>query len=1747
MKNHLDPVILQKLRAFAARRRSLIMLRGIFSAVAMLIATMVVVAAVDFHFFLSDWMRWALSSVAYGAVLVIAWRQCIYQLVHAPNERQIARLVEHAEPKLREDLLSAVELNESAGKVFDSEQFRELLRTDVSARMQGLEVKSLLPVALIKRSLAIVAVIFVAVLALMTISDFRLGALLLRALMPGANLDRVSTTQVVIVEPAPPNRMVAQGDAVRLVIKLEGQTAQKAMIETDSATDGRRVVELTPQGNGQFATMIQVGRDNVIYRIQAGDALTQRYQLTAVARPFEEAFEKTYHYPAYSKIPTKTVTESSGDLAALEGAEVELKIKVSQPVKEGELRMVQGANELRIPLKKLPDGRLTARFPMKKSGNYHAYLIAEQTGFENKYSPECDLRVIPDLIPEVRINEPETDIVSPADEVIHVDGLAKDDVGLAKISQWVKVNEGEWKEFVLKQDGGLAAGVEREWDLSDEKVKANDVIATKLVATDFNGSRAESRTIQIVVQTANLEMKRLNGLDSRRKLADTMKALTTAGTALEEAARIAHLKSEKTTDDADQSPKEAAAALATSLRNYESRLSEAWVALDTPLRDAPCNHESSDLVMLGRFLSRINSGEVQRAIKLADLINANFSKPSTKPLVADVRDIATHVKAMGDLAGDAYLFNLSGEQIDVVFEVGMMLYTDQRRVQSMAVFPSTPAAWEKISNKLRTVLGISKGLDGVLKSLKESGSPIATDAENILKGAYFDYTRADVEKALNANKPDEDLPDVFKGLNDHLGRVAWDARTARVRLAGHAMERTILADRVPITTKETPPELSSFIHQLLMQETEPTYLCIERLRQNLAAISNVEKLSTEERAALSEALWSNTGDIFRSHADLEEVRAVADNAFLAALRKASVVMMSLPALSHGDGAEKTAARLDVLDQSMRILEGGHNLQELADGMDALIAMERWEIRRPHARTAAPRDWAWIAVRIGMAPGQLSALDLKDAEARKAVDAAVALLEEIPRSKPFAEVMSEMSTPKRMKYGRSPLGMRSQLEPVAAKIRAALSKLSTPMDIARQNLASLTPKVSDLAAALAKEEGELKKDTNQTALKASTAKPADNADAARPQHVRQQQINTRIEMLKDLIRADANERSVLIKNDRERMRDAEDTLAMLKDPPPHAEQALLDVTRGTDAEQQQTDLDVAVEDEQKIVDVLNQIAGHYAALEQGKDVADSRDALRKTETDLGIKEDLDKQYNKAQQNAEQAGQSQQDQLNALEGKLPTSTEMRQELDQIARDAVAVAIEALERALKAETAAGGRIEGQILQDKDPNTRLSTLEAANLAFALATDAQTAAETARQLVEGTTVKPLLERAGAAVEKAAATLPMGAQLVQSAQRIESARTAAEAENEITGLNKIVELFIQAAAQSHNESNSAASVAKTEAAKAGELQDVTEQSHLQFFAAAEKSQHAMDAARRAQSASHLARERLTALATIPANPPSNIKLALAAREQLTVKSDTLDAAADAARAGRHAGRLGKSDAGQALSDIAAQIADAAHKEITNAEKAIRDSQQATDALPPVKTAIAKLTQLLQSLKDAGKIPNTSDANISTPSDTPPADQQQDARDLDALDQALNPSESEQGDMPPSDAPPTDTKPPMPSDADMPSKAGKMPGKAPLPGMSMVPGKKGKPMKIPGAPMPGPPMPPMPGEPTPKSEKGADLTAPGSPTAVADLGAMKKGEWGKLPRKLAEQLTKGQSETISADYQEAVQTYYRVIAEKARHQ
>lgn len=78
------------------------------------------------------------------------------------------------------------------------------------------------------------------------------------------------------------------------------------------------------------------------------------------------------------------------------------------------------------------------------------------------------------------------------------------------------------------------------------------------------------------------------------------------------------------------------------------------------------------------------------------------------------------------------------------------------------------------------------------------------------------------------------------------------------------------------------------------------------------------------------------------------------------------------------------------------------------------------------------------------------------------------------------------------------------------------------------------------------------------------------------------------------------------------------------------------------------------------------------------------------------------------------------------------------------------------------------------------------------------------------------------------------------------------------------------------------------------------------------------------------------------------------------------------------------------------------------------------------------------------------------------------------------------------------------------------------------------------------LPPKMGAPMADSHGGAGSPVPLPPGGpLPEMTDLKKGGWGKLPPKLAEDINKGLSQPIPDEYREAVETYYRVIAERSK--
>ena len=1264
----IDPLILQKLQAFADRRRKLIIFRGIYAAVATLLVAMMVVAFLDWLFVLPDAARWTLSGAAYLAIIVVEWRSCWRLLLHAPGSRQLARLIEHAEPKLREDLLSAVELGDGAPEVFDSEQFRALVQSDVAARVEKLDVDALLPAKLLRRYAFMAAGIGVACIVAFALTGFQFGTLMMRALLPMANFARVSKVKVQIVEPSPAEMRVPQGDTLPLIIELSGQSSNKATLETFTPSGGREVIPMTPLARDRFSATIQVGRENVFYRVRAGDALTKKYQLEAVARPAVVEFQKAYSYPAYSRLAPKTLTEENGDIAAIEGSQVELQLRTNQKVRDAELRIEQGKKNTVVPLVE-QGGVFTAKVPIDISGIYRVHLVGADSGFENKFSPEYELRAEPDLVPQVELESPKQDLILPSNEIVDVQGSASDDFALAKVSQWVKINDGGWKETTLVTDPGAKAKVERRWDLFEQGVKPGDLVTTKLVATDLKGNRAESRPLQVTITAAGFETKRLQALGSYRQLLEVLKTEQAAAAALVKQVTAARQQFERLADG-DPQRHQVLTPVSASIEDLVQKNGDTMKQLAATIRDAAPGHVSGDLDLIGRGLVHLQRDGTESARHTLEVLESNRAGQSTRELLGETMGSIARTEQILRQTVENCRSLLTSEEIDVLNENLQVVSHEQDRLLTLAHHSGTDTEkWTPVANRLRVVLAEIRSLEELAGAVIEHGTHGVPDRMRNLQ-KLLNKRRTALETGLGV-KPGVEL----LGPTMELSQAVTDASHQALDMDRDFRPRTVEVLR-NLTT-----------------EAKPSYQSFQQLRDENQRLLRNNRLPVEVDNALIQARWAAHLDAWKNRGDVEEWRPDSDSFFVSDLRLTTRILQSLHDRVAGDKTEAWHKDLQAIDQNFRVLECGHLISELVDVATHLAAGERWELYNPKARTTNPHDWAWLSERLRMMPEEVGkALDFE--ERRPLGQAAQKILWEAPNQEFTRALQREMDD--RFTFGRAPVSARDSADELAEYLKRALELFRQPMEEARKNLAQLTPTLAETMKQLAKKTDELKDKTTNQAQQATEKLPDEAKADARQALAEQQRLNQQVEALKDALRADANQQNVLEKEGRERARDADDALAMLKEPPQRAEEDLELAAKSDKPATQEQALDQAAEQQAKLSQALQQMADHYAALDKGKP-EDTRAAMRATEQQNGVKDQLDQQYAKMEQMAKMAQSTPEEMLKQLEKALPQNPHMQKELSAISQNTLKGAAEQLKQASAQENTVAQNIQKMAADEK------------------------------------------------------------------------------------------------------------------------------------------------------------------------------------------------------------------------------------------------------------------------------------------------------------------------------------------------------------------------------------------------------------------------------------------------------------------
>ncbi|HEY6169009.1 MAG TPA: hypothetical protein VI454_13285, partial [Verrucomicrobiae bacterium] len=891
---------------------------------------------------------------------------------------------------------------------------------------------------------------------------------------------------------------------------------------------------------------------------------------------------------------------------------------------------------------------------LNRAGTYRVKLVAADTGFDNTFSPQFEIKLTSDLVPRIELVEPQKDLLVPADEQLPLVGRAEDDLGLAAITQSTRVNAGLWIDTTLATPSNRVAVVTQQWDLATLKLKPGDQVTTKLVATDLKGNRSESLPAKLTIAAAGIDLRRLQAVESRKRLQDSVAELAKAVTQLDRAAGEANGRPAK-------GELRAAQARLGLLPQFEEaeRLADAALAkLKAALSKVRSGREASDLAVAGVALAQLRHdllGAVQADLRAVDLASTNVPLSgkdwfaATQPL-RRAAELARSVEArLGDL--------LAAEHADVGYESVAYLVAEQSRLarRGAVLRADDKAGWTDYARRMESSTREAKSLEEQLQTWS-ARQPVSLANRTKKAALSLGRSRTILERGLAAIKDPRDAVKLAAPFQNDLNNGAVELTAARI-------ESARAADRARDALYQAGAGALDALNRLTASATPPTK-------------SRKPSLATDAQLRQT---WSAAVAQLKTRVELEESRTDADSQFVADLAHAADALAALQS-AHGslDDLKSAATALGELETSLRLLETSRRFRETSAALRDMANQERWELSSPLAGTARPRDWQWLKGRWTAMPRETRNPPLApDVEAR---------LREVTTNAPSAEVTREMDA--RSNRRTRAISVAPQLDQLMAMLDEIARSLNSNLNSARDAITQAAPKLSERMEGLARKAEALEHETAEHKQRAEKMEAPAAREKTSALLTKQQELVGQIDEVRTILRREANAADLMDAEARESARDADDADAMLRDPPRKAADSLRDATAEDPGLSPAENLANANAEQAKTTQSLKQLAEHYRNSESGKSAL-SRSRLRQAEEQLGMKSLLDNRYSQAAALAELAKLSPQEQMTKLEEALKNSPPMQQELSSIMREALDSAGAALAQAAGDEKTLADRL--------------------------------------------------------------------------------------------------------------------------------------------------------------------------------------------------------------------------------------------------------------------------------------------------------------------------------------------------------------------------------------------------------------------------------------------------------------------------
>lgn len=431
-----------KLQNMIKRVRAIIIRRAILATLAAMLGCMLVVMAVELAVpRMSELLRWLLTLSIPVSGVAAAWRYGVRPLRRPITIERMARVIETRHPELHERLSSTVELSARGREGQVSRQLLEALARDSAVEAVKIIPQTEFSVALVKRWL-IAPSVCLAVLALAAAlwprSTFRL---FVRTVAPSAQMGNLYAGRMTI---KPGDVRIAIGDP--LVIDMLTSDAALKPVYLESTTGQGRTEErmaLMSETNDavlHYSLTLPEVNSAFSYRILAGYAESDRFQVRVEPRPALSNTLVRYQLPPYTGLPPKVETNSTGNIRSIAGTVVTVETVATKPVSNMTMRVGSRPAVRGRPSGILPSAswQWTIQLATNMAGPYVVEMV-DEWGFTGEPVTRT-IEVTVDDPPTVRVVAPEGDPihVKPT-ELVKVVGAGLDDFGLSKAEMVVTV------------------------------------------------------------------------------------------------------------------------------------------------------------------------------------------------------------------------------------------------------------------------------------------------------------------------------------------------------------------------------------------------------------------------------------------------------------------------------------------------------------------------------------------------------------------------------------------------------------------------------------------------------------------------------------------------------------------------------------------------------------------------------------------------------------------------------------------------------------------------------------------------------------------------------------------------------------------------------------------------------------------------------------------------------------------------------------------------------------------------------------------------------------------------------------------------------------------------------------------------------------------------------------------------------------------------------------------------------------